>query len=152
KDGAKVVIEVVENEVVKGFEITGSGPIPPTEILEKLKPLQGQILSLPTLQRKISDIRQMYEDRGYQGFISDDLAIKDGILHFPIVVGKVTSVKLTGLHKTQQRVVLREMKQKTGEYYNLAQLKKDLTRILNTDLFEGVEPSFTFPHPGEVGV
>ena len=151
-DTAKVVIEVVENDIVKSFEITGSGPIKPAEILEKLKPMEGAVLNLPTLQRKVSEIRQMYEDRGYQGFVSEDLSIKNGVLHVPIVVGKITELKLTGLRKTKGFVVTREMKQKQGEYYNVNQLKRDLTRVLNTDLFENVEPSFTFPRPGEVGL
>ena len=151
-DTAKIVIEVIENDVVKGFVVTGSGPIKPDEIVAKLKPMEGQILNLPTLQRKVSEIRTMYEDRGYQGFVSEDLAIKDGILHVPITVGKISELKLTGLRKTKGFVVTREMKQKQGDYYNLPQLKRDLTRVLNTDLFENVEPSFTFPRPGEVGL
>src|SRR5439155_3586413 len=69
-DGAKVVIEVSENDVIRQFQISGSGPIKAEEIMAKLKPLEGQILNLPALQRKVGEIRQMYEDRGYQGYVS----------------------------------------------------------------------------------
>ena len=151
-EGAKVVIEVVENEIVKGFEIVGSGPIPATEIQAKLMPMKDQILSLPVLQRKVGEIRQMYEDKGYQGFVSEELAMRNGILYVPIVVGKISELKISGLNKTKGFVVTREMKLKQGEYYNVEQLKKDLTRVLNTDLFEGVEPAFQFPRPGEVTI
>src|SRR5206468_1048888 len=81
-------------------------------------------------------VRALYEEKGYQAAISPDLGMKDGLLTFPIIVGKIQSEKVNGLHKTKKKVVLREMKQKPGQYYNVAQLRKDLTAILNTDLFE----------------
>jgi len=151
-DEAKVVIEVDENDKVEGITITGSGPIEPAKIQALMSTKQGQVLNLQTLQADITKIRTAYEELGYQAFVSDGLVIENGILKVPIVVGVINSVKVTGLTKTRPSVVLRVMKQKPGEYYNVLRLRKDLTAILNTDLFENVEPSFTFPAAGKVDV
>ena len=76
----------------------------------------------------------MYEDKGFQGFVSEELAMRNGILYVPIVVGKITELKLSGLNKTKGFVVTREMKLKQGEYYNVEQLKKDLAFSIQTCL------------------
>ncbi len=149
---AKVVIDVSENDRIQGINITGSGPIPPAVILSKISTSVGSVLNLPALQRDVTTIRNMYEEKGYQAFVSEDLGMTNGILNIPIVVGKIHDVNVKGLKKTKKWVVTREMKQKTGAYYNVVELRKDLTRILNTDLFENVEPAFSFPSPGQVDV
>lgn len=151
-EGAKVVIEVDENDVVRGINLTGTGPIPAADILALLQTKVGFVLNLPTLANDVSRIRQLYEARGYQAFVSEDLGLKDGILNIPIVVGTIGKVTITGLRKTRQEVVLREMKQLPGQYYSLLELRKDLTRIYNTDLFESVDPTFNFPSPGTVDI
>jgi len=151
-EGAKVVIEVDENDVVRGFNLTGTGPIPAADILALLQTKAGFVLNLPTLASDVRRIQQHYETKGYQAFISEDLGLREGILHIPIIVGKIGKVVITGLRKTRQEVVLREMKQLPGTYYNIFELRKDLTRIYNTDLFESVDPTFNFPQPGTVDV
>ncbi len=148
ENNAKVVIEVDENDVVRGIQITGSGPIPVKTIQNLLSTKEGLVLNMPTLQQDVVKIRNIYDEKGYQAFVDpDNVGMKDGILNIPIVVGKISNIKLTGLKKTRPFVVLREMQQKKGQYFNIAQIKRDLTAILNTDLFENVEPGFGYPPP-----
>ncbi len=122
---ARIVITVVENEVVRGFEITGSGPIPPVDILKVLEPLKG-ILNLHTLQRKVGEIRALYEGAGYQGFVNEDLAVRDGILKVPMTVGRVGAIHIDGLHPDITLFLLALIRTKPNSYYNFNDLRKDL--------------------------
>src|SRR4029453_11448724 len=65
-------------------------------------------------------------------------------------VGKVGAVKIKGLVKSRPVVVTREMKLRPDEYYNVNTLKKDYTRLFNTDLFEDIQPVILTPKPGVV--
>ena len=126
RDGeARIVITVVENEMIRGFEITGSGPIPPVEILKVVEPLKG-ILNSHALQRKVGEIRALYEDRGYQGFVSEDLVVHDWILKIPIIVGRVGAIHIDGLHPDITLFLLALIRTKPNSYYNFTDLQKDL--------------------------
>jgi outer membrane protein insertion porin family len=147
---ADVNITVDENDMVQGINLTGTGPIPATTIKALLKTKEGEVLNINTLRSDVNAIQQAYDAKGYQAIVSDGLGITNGILDIPIVVGKITKIKINGLKKTHSFVVTREMKLKVGSYYNVFQLRKDLTAIYNTGLFENVEPAFSYPAPGSV--
>jgi outer membrane protein insertion porin family len=150
--GAQVLIEVEENDLVKGVNITGSGPIAAKAVRDLMQTKEGFVLNLGTLGRDASAIQDFYASKGYMAIVSSDLAMPNGILEVPIVVAKVDEVKITGLHKTKQRVVTREMRLKKGEYYNSDTLRKDYYRIFNTDLFADISPAIVPKSPGLVDI
>lgn len=149
---AKVIITVDENDTVKGFNITGTGPIPAKDILALMQTKQDRVLNLTTLRQDIERIQDYYKNKGYQAAVSPEgFGLTNGILDIPIIVGKINKVKLNGLHKTKPRVVLRELYDtKTGDYYNSNKLQKAYTRIFNTDLFSDIQPGILTPAPGLV--
>lgn len=150
---ADVTITVDENDMVQGINLTGTGPIPAATIKALMKTQEGQVLNINTLRSDVEAIQQAYEKKGYQAVVNPDgLGITNGILDIPIIVGKVTKITIHGLKKTRPWVVLREMQLKQGSYYNVLQLRKDLTAIYNTGLFDSVEPAFAYPAPGSVEI
>lgn len=149
-EAAKVVIEVDENDVVRGINITGTGPVRAAIIRDLLQTTEGRVLNMGTLRSDIDRIQTYYTDHGYQAFVSSDISFNNGILTLPIVVGRIGQVRITGLKKTKEFVVTREMSQKSGEYFNIDQFRKDYTRIYNTGLFEDVSPTIGQPSPGVV--
>lgn len=150
---AEVTITVDENDMVQGINLTGTGPIPAATIKSLMKTQEGQVLNINTLRSDVETIQQYYEKKGYQAVVNPDgLGITNGILDIPIIVGKVTKITIHGLKKTRPWVVLREMQLKQGSYYNVQQLRKDLTAIYNTGLFNNVEPAFAYPEPGSVEI
>jgi outer membrane protein insertion porin family len=149
---ARVTIEVDENDLVSGITISGTGPLPVSEIRELLRTREGVILNMSVLQGDIDRIQKHYSSKGYQAFVSSDIGISNGILTIPIVVATVNRIRVTGLKKTQERVVLREMRLKANSYFSQRQLEQDITRIYNTNHFENVDISFSFPEPGKVDV
>ncbi|HXG23632.1 MAG TPA: BamA/TamA family outer membrane protein [Chthonomonadales bacterium] len=152
QEGAKVVIEVDENDLIRGINLTGTGPISPATVLEQLQTKEGRVLNIATLNADVDRIQRLYESRGYTAVVSEEISIKDGILHIPIIVARIGTIKVSGLKKTFPWVVTREMKLKSGDYYNTNQLRRDLVNIYNTDLFEMVDPSLSYPSPGIVDI
>lgn len=150
--GAQVTIEVEENDLVKGINITGSGPIPARVVRDLMQTKDGLVLNLATLRRDATAIQEHYRSKGYLAIVSGDLDMPNGILEIPIIVAKVDEVKITGLHKTRPVVVLREMRLKKGEYYNADVFQKDYYRIFNTDLFADVSPAIVPKSPGLVDI
>lgn len=150
--GAQVTIEVQENDLVRGINITGTGPIPAKVIRELLMTKEGFVLNMGTLRRDANAIQEYYRSKGYLASVSSDLSMPDGILEIPIVVARVDEVKLSGLKKTRPYVITRETKLKKGEYYNAETLQKDYYKIVNTDLFSEVSPAVVLKSPGLVDI
>lgn len=151
-DKAKVVIMVDENEVVQGINLSGTGPIPAAEVMKQIETKIGRPLNMTTLKGDIDRIQRLYEQKGYQGAVSSDIGITNGILNIPIIVATIDKVKITNNKKTRPFVILREMKLKPGDYFNVNTLQKDVVRIYNTDLFENLDPTLGFPSPGKVDI
>lgn len=151
-DQTKIVIQVDENDKIEGINITGAGPIPVAQILKVMALRPGDILNLVTLRQDFLAIQNLYEKQGYTALVSSNVNFTNGILNIPIIVTKVHAIKITGLHKTRPIVVTREMKTKVGSYFSTVQLRKDITNIYNTNLFDEVLPSVVSAGPGEADI
>jgi outer membrane protein assembly factor BamA len=151
KGEAVITMEVDENPVIRGFDIAGSGPIPQREILKVLKPLQGAVARTSQLLRVTRDIRQMLEDRGYQGFVTEGLTVRDNTLLVPILISVIRDVEFRGIDPWLAALIQSGLRTHPGGYYNVNYLKRDLTWILQLG-FKNVEPSFAFLTPGEVRI
>jgi outer membrane protein insertion porin family len=149
---AKVVISVRENDIVLGFNITGAGPIPVAEIQKLLQTTPGRPLNLVVLRSDLEKIRQLYESRGYAADIDPSIGIENGILNIPIVVATIGKIKINNLRKTREFVIRREMELKPGDYFRQKTFEDDLRRVYNTDLFDNVDPAFSYPNPGMVDI
>ncbi|NUQ69763.1 MAG: BamA/TamA family outer membrane protein [Chthonomonadales bacterium] len=150
--GAEVTIEVEENDIVKGINITGTGPVPAKVIRDLMQTKEGLVLNLAILRADATAIQEYYRSKGYLAIVSGDLSMPNGILEIPIVVAKVDEVKITGLHKTRPWVVTREMRLRKGEYYNATVFERDYYRIFNTNLFGDVSPAIVPKTPGLVDI
>ena len=151
-DGAKVTIEVDENDKVRGINITGTGPIPVAEIRALMQTKEGMILNTGWLIADTERISKYYQDKGYQPYFGEVNVDDNGIVTIPVGVAKVNKIRITGLKKTKEYVVLREMQLKPGDYYNLNVFKRDIQRIYNTDLFEDLSTSLSTQELGKVDV
>ncbi|MCX6359599.1 MAG: BamA/TamA family outer membrane protein [Armatimonadetes bacterium] len=150
-DAATVIIEVEENDLVKGINISGTGPVPAATIRSLMQTKEGTILNMGVLKRDADAIQAYYSDRKYQAVVGD-VSLKDGILEVPVIVAKVDKVRVTGLKKTMQHVVTREMKMKPGQYFNAEEFRKDYFRIISLDFFQDVSPTIQTPTPGTIDI
>ncbi|MCX6345859.1 MAG: BamA/TamA family outer membrane protein [Armatimonadetes bacterium] len=139
--GIKVTYEVTENPKISGVNITGSDPIPVKAITDLIKTQAGQVLNTNTVNADIERIQQYYGDRGYIGYVTEEIGVDSatGILNIPILVHIVESVEITGNKKTRSYVFLREMDTRAGTVFNKKTLGADLMRIYNLDILEDIK-------------
>ncbi|HSV75117.1 MAG TPA: BamA/TamA family outer membrane protein [Chthonomonadales bacterium] len=149
-EGARVRIEVDENDMVRGINITGTGPIPVAEIRALLQTREGMVLNSGWVIADLERIREYYRTRGYQPYFGEATVDENGILTIPVGVARVNRLRVTGLRKTREHVVLREMRQRSGEYYNSTVFGEDVQRLFNTGLFEDIAPAIAVPELGRV--
>ena len=148
--GTRVTFNVVENPVVKEIQITGNTVIDSQKLQSLLRTSVGSVLNTNTLlQQDVKAIEAFYEKEGYAAYVTEEIGIdpQTGILKIPIMEIKIESVKVTGNKKTKAAVVLREMKQKPGDIYNLKTLYADIQHIYDLNIFEleGAVPYKTEP-------
>lgn len=136
-----VLIDVDENPKIERVEITGSGPIPVQEIDKMVT--RTAVYSLSQFQLDFANILDAYRKKGYVAEMGADPGPKlddQSVLVVPILVQRVSEIKLLGNKKTKSKAILREMLTKEGGYFNFENLRKDQQKIFNMGLFETVEP------------
>lgn len=139
--GVKITYEVTEYNKISDIKIEGSDPILPATILEIMRTKPGQVLNDSTLNQDIETIQTYYGDAGYIAYVTEDIAVdgETGVLTIPILVHKVEEIEFTGLKKTKEYILLREMETKPGGYFNVKTLREDVIEIYNLDLFEDIQ-------------
>lgn len=147
----KVVIRVDENDPIKDFSITGSGPVKIEEIQNLVHAKKGGVYNYIQFQRDAEDIMRLYNSKGYVATLGEGAGMDDkGVLTVPITVVRVAEIRLVKNKKTQRNVVVRELQTKVGGFYNRDTWQQDRIRLLNLDLFEEVIPGEEIIAPGEI--
>ncbi len=141
--GIRLIYEVQEYPRISQVRITGNSVFPTEEIQKILRTQAGMLLNHNDLAADIEAITRLYMQKGYLVNVDPDTVGPDrddpNILNIPLREVTVETVKVSGLRKTRERVVLREMRNvRSGALYNLEQIQKDLQRVYNTELFEDI--------------
>ncbi len=147
----KIVIRVDENDPIKDFSITGSGPVKIEDVQNLVHAKKGGVYNYIQFQRDAEDIMRLYNSKGFVATLGEGAGMDDkGVLTVPITVVRVAEIRLLKNKKTQRKVILRELETKIGGFYNRDTWQKDRIRLLNLDLFEEVIPGEEIIAPGEI--
>lgn len=137
---------VHENPEVKEVQITGNTVIPANELLAFTKNLTGMPQNLYYINNSIDEINRYYQDKGY--ILARVTSVEDapnGTLTLGITEGVIDKISFEGNRKTKDYIIQRNIMTQPGTVYNEEQLKKDLTQVYATKIFEEVnrkiEPS-----------
>lgn len=141
--GIRIIYEVQEYPRLSQVRITGNTVFPTEEIQKLMRTQPGKLLNHNDLAADIEAITRLYMQKGYLVNVDADAVGLDRddptILNLPLKEVTVEAVKVSGLRKTHERVVLREMRYtRPGALYNLEQIQKDLQKVYNSELFEDV--------------
>ncbi|MFC2728528.1 MAG: outer membrane protein assembly factor [Centipeda sp. (in: firmicutes)] len=149
-EGVVLTYQVLENPELKEVKIEGN-TVESTETLMGLITLKnGELLNSRVLQQNVQAIQEKYRADGYILAKITDLNIaQDGTLTIKISEGVLEGYKVKGNKKTKEHVILREMRQKTGEPFNPNMARRSMQRVYNLGFFEdvnvkmnpGVEPN-----------
>jgi len=135
--GAKVIYDVVENPMIKGLKLEGTGPIPESELLPLLRTRVDNVLNSKSLDQDAEAIRRQYRDKGYLADVEPvNIDRETGVLTIPIVAMIIQKIDIVGNKKTPDYIFLREMKSKPGQYFNATQVRKDLLKIYELEILD----------------
>ena len=138
-EGVVITYHVLENPVLKSITLDGN-TVESTAKLKHLLTLQtGEILNSRTLQKDVTAIQEEYRKDGYILAKIQDMHIdKDGNLTITISEGVLEGFSVKGNQKTKDRVILREMRQKPGEVFDVKKARRSMQRVYNLGFFEDV--------------
>ncbi len=143
-NGVKVIFEVFENPIFKEVQISGLANVKPEELKSFFSQKAGDVFNTATFRADLGKaIKFCQEKKGLwiQPKNSRNLGITaDGIVQVELVELKYGKIKISGLAKTQERVVTRELLIKTGDVIRRDVLQDNLARIMRLRIFDGVEP------------
>lgn len=149
-EGIVITYHVLENPVLKSVSLTGN-TVEKSDDLNKMLTVQvGEILNSRTLQENVKAIQEQYRKDGYILAKVSDLNIdRDGNLSIKLNEGILEGYAVKGNTKTKKKVIVREMRMKTGEPFNVKKARRSMQRVYNLGFFEdvnmklnpGVEPN-----------
>lgn len=148
----KVVFEIVENPVIGNIVFSGNRSITNAKLLPLMQTKPGDVLNTKTLAEDITKVRRYYDEQGFNIVVTESYQFdpKTGTLTVPLLETVIESIAITGLSKTKDFVVRRELRSKPGDPLNFKVLNDDLTRLLALNIFQS--PRFENPEVGsEVG-
>ncbi len=138
--GVRVQFEVVENPLIKEVQFIGNTVFRSEQLLELIRNKPGMVFNTNFVRIDAEEIVRAYAKEGYaaliEGIVPDE---ETGTVRVYITELKVSSIRVEGNTKTQPYVILREIRTKPGDLYNLNRWQRDLNRILNTGYFETVQ-------------
>ena len=123
--------------------LVGNSAIPSADIYTVIQTRPNQALNLKTMRNDVSSIRELYARSGLSYARIYDIRYPKtgtGPLEFYISEGIIDAITITGNTRTKDHVILREMHLKPGMTLNETQLKTDLRRIYNLNLFSELNP------------
>lgn len=146
-EGIVLVYHVLENPVLRSITIEGN-TVETTQDLEKLVTVQlGQVMNSRELQKNVAAMQEKYREDGFILAKIEDMNIdSSGDLRLKVNEGRLEGFAIQGNTKTKDRVILREMRLKIGEPFDVKKARRSMQRIYNLGFFEDVNMKL---NPGE---
>ncbi len=137
-DPQKVVVTyiVVENRVVTGFKFSGNTVVKPEDLQKGLVSKTGVLLNRANVAADVAAIQKTYSDRGFAVLVQNAAQDDTGTISFTLLEARLTDIKLSGLTKTKPALVRKLITTKAGEPFDAAKLRRDLSRMYDTNFFE----------------
>lgn len=141
-DTVEITFTLKENLLIQKVLLIGNDVIKTEELTPFVIGLQGKPQNLKSINSAIENIHNLYLEKGYVlanvHSVDDDT---DGNLSFTIWEGIINKFDIAGNERTKDYVITRNIMTQPGSVYNEECLKKDLTKIFSTQIFDEVDRS-----------
>ncbi len=134
----EVIITVVEKQQIEKILLVGNTVIPDEKLLSIIKTKPGTFAEARLVSRDVSLIQEAYTTAGYFAQVAHADVDDFGVLTFVIEEARVEGVKITGLTRTKEWVVRRQIDIKPGELYNERHVLQAVRRIKDLNIFKDV--------------
>ena len=131
---------VEENIKIRNINIIGNNVIPESELILFVKGMKDKPQNLKEINAAIKSIQDYYHNKGYilatVSSVDDDT---EGNLSLTISEGVINKINISGNERTKDYVITRNIVTQVGSVYNEEYLRKDLSKIFATQIFDEVD-------------
>lgn len=141
-DDWKVLVDVSEFPVTKEIRIVGNTVVSTEEILKVIPIRVGQPFNLTEQKPTAEAIFNLFSRKGFFALPEEVHPMEDspGTVSIVIREMKVNSVGVQGNTRTKPWVMMKLIKTRAGEVFNIKKWDDDLRRVYGTQWFERVVP------------
>ncbi|MFN4032615.1 MAG: outer membrane protein assembly factor [Fimbriimonadales bacterium] len=152
--GVRVAFDVVENPLIREVRFTGNTVLTHEQLLEVIRNKPGFVFNTTLAEPDIRAIRDAYQRAGYvvlpEGYIPPDY--ETGVLTIALSELRVGQIKVEGNTKTRTSVILRELRTKPNDLFNITRWQRDINRLYNTGYFDQITPEEEPVAPGVIDI
>lgn len=138
-EGVEVIYLLEENPVLQTVAFDGNISATPEELEAFVTNPRGEVLNTKLLAQNTKEIEKFYHDKGnILAKVTDVNMENDGTLRLKVNEGILEGFSVKGNEKTKDYVILREMRMKPGEPFNVNDARRSVQRVNNLGYFEDV--------------
>ncbi|HNY12849.1 MAG TPA: POTRA domain-containing protein, partial [Candidatus Wallbacteria bacterium] len=138
--GACLVFNVTENPIVKNIVIKGNALFNEKTILDVMQTRRGNVFNHSLIASDAGSIQKLFDKNGYVMNRLKDINFDGETLYLIIEENRIERIKIAGNNKTRDRVIMRELKFRTGDIFDDKKVTKSLQKIFNLGYFSEVIP------------
>lgn len=141
-DNWKILVEVTEFPITKEIRVVGNTVVPTDEILKAIPLRVGQPFNLTEQRPTAEAIFNLFSKKGYFALAEQVEPLEDSPGTVSVVIREmmVNSVGVQGNTKTKPWVMMKLIKTRSGQVFNIKKWDDDLRRVYGTQWFERVVP------------
>ncbi|MEN6345562.1 MAG: BamA/TamA family outer membrane protein [Armatimonadia bacterium] len=136
--GVQVIITVVEKKRIEKILFVGNTVMSDEKLLGIIKSQPGGLVDNRLAERDAARIQETYTKAGYFAQVSRAEVDNFGVLTFVIEEARVEAVKISGLKRTKEHVVKRQINLKPGELFQDRRVTENIHRIYDLGIFKNV--------------
>ncbi|MBP8954476.1 MAG: BamA/TamA family outer membrane protein [Armatimonadetes bacterium] len=135
----QVIISVVEKQRIEKILFVGNTVLSDDDLLGVINSKPGVLVDRRLAERDAVRVQSAYTKAGYFAQVAHANVDNFGVLTFVIEEARIEAIKITGLKRTKEWVVRRQIEIKPGELYQERKLISTVHRINELQLFKNVE-------------
>ncbi len=142
-NGIRIILEVVENPILKKINISGNEVYSKAQVLEWLGIEAGKILNMKELNEGLKNVQRKYQDKGYVLTKFTNVNVDEqGVLDLSMNIGYLNEVIVKGNEKTKDFIIFRQLDFKKGQILNINEVKDAYRSLYKLNYFEEINPEF----------
>jgi outer membrane protein insertion porin family len=137
-EGIQVIVTVVEKKRIEKVLFVGNTVLTDERLLAVIKSQVGGLVDPRLAERDAARIQEAYTKAGYIAQVARADVDNFGVLTFVIDEARIEGVKITGLKRTKEFVVKRQINLKAGELFQDRRVTENIHRIYDLGIFKNV--------------
>lgn len=135
----QIIITVVEKQRIERVLFVGNTVISDDQLLAAIRSRPGGLVDRRLVERDAARIQETYARDGYFAQVAHADVDSFGVLTFVIEEARIEAIRVTGLKRTKEHIVRRQMNLKPGELFRDRRITENIHRIAELGIFQNVQ-------------